>query len=68
MYRCINNDPQLRPHAGEIIRHVSRVASQFPASLANRLEMLGQIEKERSEKSALIKEGERSFKKRMMKF
>ncbi|MCG8626275.1 MAG: hypothetical protein MJE68_30295, partial [Proteobacteria bacterium] len=42
IHRCINNDPRLRPHAGEIIRHVSRVAAQFPASFANRLEMLGQ--------------------------
>ena len=43
IHRCINNDPQLRPHAGEIIRQVSRVASQFPASFANRLEMLRRI-------------------------
>ena len=62
IHRCINNDPQLRPHAGEIIRQVSRVASQFPASFANRLEMLRQIERERSEKSALTKEGERKDK------
>ena len=44
IHRCINNDPQLRPHAGEISRQVSRVASQFPASFANRLELLRQIE------------------------
>ena len=25
--RCINNDPQLRPHASEIIRRVSWIAS-----------------------------------------
>ena len=48
IHRCINNDPQLRPHAGEIIRQVSQVAAQFPASFANRLEMLEQIERERS--------------------
>ena len=59
IHRCINNDPQLRPHAGEIARQVSRVAAQFPASFANRLEMLRQIEKERREKSALTEEGER---------
>ena len=59
IHRCSNNDPQLRPHAGEIIRRVSRVATQFPASFANRLEMLRQIEKERREKSALTAEGER---------
>ena len=44
IHRCINNDPQLRPHAGEIIRRVSRLALQFPASFANRLEMLRRIE------------------------
>ena len=58
-HRCINNDPQLRPHAGEIIRQVSRVASQFPASFANRLEMLRQIEAEIREKRAFTEEGER---------
>ena len=59
IHRCINNDPQLRPHAGEIIRHVSRVSSQFPASFANRLEMLRQTEEE---KRALTEEGERKEK------
>ena len=44
IHRCINNDPQLRPHAGEIIRRVSLIVSQFPASFANRLEMLRRIE------------------------
>jgi DNA repair exonuclease SbcCD ATPase subunit len=62
IHRCINNDPQLRPHAGEIIRRVNRVATQFPASFANRLEMLRQIERERREKSALTEEGERKDK------
>ena len=62
IHRCINNDPQLRPHACEIIRQVSRLASQFPASFANRLEMLRQIERERREKSALTEEGERKDK------
>ena len=59
IHRCVSNDPQLRPHAGEIARRVSQVASQFPASFANRLEMLRQIERERREKSALTEEGER---------
>ena len=42
--RCINNDPQLRPHAGEIVRQINRIALQFPASYASRLEMLRRIE------------------------
>ena len=57
--RCINNDPQLRPHADEVIRQVSRVASQFPASFANRLEMLRQLETVEEEKRALTEEGQR---------
>ena len=44
IHRCINNDPQLRPHAGEIVSQVSQIASRFPASFANRLEMLRRIE------------------------
>ena len=44
IHMCINNDPQLRPHADEIIRQVSRVASQFPAAFANRLELLRRIQ------------------------
>ena len=59
IHRCINNDPQLRPHAGEISRRVSRVVSQFPASFANRLEMLRQIEADGREKRALTEERER---------
>ena len=59
IHMCINNDPQLRPHAGEIIRRVSRVAAQFPAFFANRLEMLRQIERGRREKTSLMEEGER---------
>ena len=59
IHRCINNDPQLRPHAGEISGRVSQIASQFPASFANRLEMLRQIEADGREKRALTEEGER---------
>ena len=54
IHRCINNDPQLRPHADEISRRVSQVASQFPASFANRLEMLRRIE----EKDVIIQQKE----------
>ena len=59
IHRCINNDPQLRPHASEIARQVSRVASWYPASFANRLEMLKQTKIDREEKRALTEEGER---------
>ena len=59
IHGCINNDPQLRPHAGEIMWRVKEIASQFPASFANRLELLRQIERDRREKSDLTEEGER---------
>ena len=57
-HRCINNDPLLRPRASEIVRQVSWIASQFPASFANRLEMLWRINVIEEEKRALIEEGE----------
>ena len=53
IHRCINNDPQLRPHASEIARQVSRMASQFPASLTNRVEILRQLKAVQEEKRAL---------------
>ena len=57
--RCITNDTQLRPHAREIVGQLGEVASQFPTSFANRLEMLRQIEVDGEEKRALTEEGER---------
>ena len=62
IYMCINNDPQLRPHADEISGRVNQIALQFPASFANRLEILRQIERERREKSTLTEERERKKK------
>jgi chromosome segregation ATPase len=59
IYKCINNHPQARAHASEIVGQVAEMMLQFPASFANRLEILRQIERERREKSALSEEGER---------
>ena len=59
IHRCINNDPQMRPHASEIIRRVSHIATRFPASFANQLEMLRRIEAVEEEKRVLTEEGER---------
>ena len=59
VHRCINNDPQLRPHASEIIGQLAEMVLQFPASFANRLEMLRRIEAQEEEKIALREEGER---------
>ena len=59
IHRCINNGPQMRPHASEIARRVSRIASQFSASFTNRLEMMRHIEAAEEEKRVLTEEGER---------
>ena len=59
IHRCINNDPQLRPHASEIIGQLAEMVLQLPASFANRLEMLRRIEVQEEEKRALREEGER---------
>jgi serine/threonine protein kinase len=38
--KCIHNNPQKRPHAGEIVERLAEMVLQFPASFANRLEIL----------------------------
>ena len=52
--RLINNDPQVRPHASEIVERLAAMVLQFPASFANRLEMLSHIQHQ----EALIEERE----------
>ena len=59
IHKCINNDPQLRPHASEIVERLSDMVLQFPASFANQLEMLRNIENQEDEKRSLREEGER---------
>ena len=56
--RCINNDPRRRAHASEIVEQLSAMKLQFPATFANRLEMLRQIEHQEEEKRVLKKIGE----------
>ena len=57
--KCIDNYPQTRAHAREIVERLAEMVLQFPASFANRLEMLRQIEADTREKRALKEEGER---------
>ena len=59
IHMCINNDPQIRPHANEIIKRVNQIVTRFPASIANRLDMLRQIESDGEKKRSLSEEGER---------
>ena len=63
--RLINNDPQVRPHASEIVERLAAMVLQFPASFANRLEMLRHfqhqetlIEEKDVERQALMEERE----------
>ena len=56
--KCINNDPRRRAHASEIVERMTAIVLQFPASFANRLEMLRQINGLIEEKRALREEGE----------
>ena len=57
--KCIDNHPQARVHASEIVERLSDMVLQFPASFSNRLEMLRRIETDEEAKSVLRKEGER---------
>ena len=57
--KCIDNYVQSRAHANEIVERLADMVLQFPASFANRLEMLRQIEADGEEKRALTEEGKR---------
>ena len=59
IHKCIDNYVQSRAHANEIVERLADMVLQFPASFANRLEMLRQIEADGEEKRALTEEGER---------
>ena len=54
--RLINNDPQIRPHACEIVERLAAMVLQFPASFANRLEMLIHIHHQEEEKETMREE------------
>ena len=57
--KCINNHPQARAHASEIVKQLAEMVLQFPASFANRLEMMRHIKVVEEEKKALAEEGVR---------
>ena len=59
--RLINNDPQVRPHASEIVEQLAAAVLQFPASFANRLEMLIHIQHQDEEKGTVRKEKEAEY-------
>ena len=51
--KCIDNHPQTRAHASEIVERLAEMVLQFPAFFANRLEMLRQITQIEEEKRVL---------------
>lgn len=50
---CISNNSQLRPPVTELVKKLAEMVLCFPASFANRLDMLKHIEIDREEKRAL---------------
>ena len=57
--KCIDNHPQARAHAIEIVQRLAEMVLQFPSTFANRLEMLRCIESDKEEKRTLSEEIER---------
>ena len=59
--KCINNAPQSRPHASEIVERLAEMVSQFPSSFVNRMELLRHIEADEEEKRSLRQKMEGEF-------
>ena len=57
--KCIDNHPQTRAHASEMVERLAAVVSQFPITFTNQLEMQQLIETSEVEKRALAEEVER---------
>ena len=58
--RCINNNPQRRAHAGEIVEQLAAMTLQFPDSFTNRLEMLRHIDIQEQDRRTLAEEKEKA--------
>ncbi len=57
--KCIQNHPNSRARASEIVEQLAEMVSQFPALYSNRLEMLRQFDVVNDDRRALAEEGER---------
>ena len=57
--KCINNHPKSRAHTSKIVERLTEMVLQFPAPLANRLDILRQINALEAEKLALTENGKR---------
>ena len=54
--QCINNNPQSRAHASEIVEQLAEMVNEFSAYFANRLEMMKQIKSLKQDHSKMIAE------------
>jgi serine/threonine protein kinase len=55
--RCIDNDPQRRVHAPELLEHTSALKHEFPVAAVNYLEMQARVEALEGEKRTIEEEG-----------
>ena len=53
VHRCLKNLPSERPNAQEILEETKEVASRYPATYENRVELLNQLRAEGEEKEEL---------------
>ena len=51
--RCIDNDPQIRPHISEIVDQLANMVTSHPPLFANLLEMQKHLEADQEEKQVL---------------
>lgn len=58
VHKCLKNLPSDRPNAQEVLEETKKVASRYPATYENRVEMLNQLKTEREEKEELKAEVE----------
>ena len=58
VHKCISNHPWARAHACEIVQRLAEMVLQFPASFANRVEMLRHIKVVEEEKRALTEKND----------
>lgn len=56
--RCLNNSPSERPQVATILEEVSDVASKFPPSFSNRVDILNRVKSDMEEKQQLREEVE----------
>ena len=51
--RCLNNSPNLRPNASDLVERMSRASAEHPLAFSNRMDMMQRIASIHTEKEAL---------------